>query len=152
MDGLPARKGTDMASDRKLPELTIRCPKNHIHAQLQGRNKTGPRTAQTAVYPPNLIQSILGAVENNGLYHSIPNGGSVKVSFRKGECRDPHADPIRTIGILLGELEVVAHRKGMKEAWNLIVVPWIKQHPQISERFAKLPDQAVLQHSELSEN
>eukprot|EP00959_Pyramimonas_sp_CCMP1952_P073386 1533864-Pyramimonas_sp.AAC.1 len=113
-----------MISNYPLPELSQRCDGSHEHVHLRGSNKVGSKTAQAAVYPDDLCRAILQTVQR---ISTTQRGGSI--SIQASHLSD--FDMLQAIGAVLGELRVHAQRQGRLAAWDHIVTPWLRLHPQL---------------------
>ena len=126
MDGGFIQKSTDIESDQPLPELCRYCDRSHQHVHLRGSNKMGTRTAQAAVYPDGLCDAILQSVHRISTKQS---GGRICIQTTQLQGKDM----IQSVSSILSELQLHAQRQGRTAAWDLIVTPWLCQHPQLQE-------------------
>ncbi len=127
MDEGLIRKGTELKSDQRLPELNRTCSGDHDHVHLRGTNKKGSRTAQSAVYPDGLCQvTVEEAVPRISTTRS---GGSI--SIITGAKNTKKMTQEQLVMTILSELKVHAKRQGRREVWDQIVTPWIQQHQQL---------------------
>jgi len=83
MDGGLIRKSTEMRSDGPMTELNRSCSGEHEHVHLRGTNKRGSRTAQAAVYPDELCQTIVDKTVKR--VSTTQSGGENKHQCHKAE-------------------------------------------------------------------
>ena len=129
LEGQPILKATDLLSNVELPQLARRCPGDHVHLHLRGKNAGGARTAQSAVYPQQFCAILLDQVQQvqSDIAASCPTtsaGGRIRIHF--DALTDP-SNQKESIFEILTELKVHAERKGLLELWDQYVKTWIDQ-------------------------
>ena len=123
-DGVPAKKKSEMRSNQAFTTQPPQCDGQHVHCILRGSDSGGSRTAQAAVYPPQLCNLILEEASN--MSAKIQSGGRT-AEIHLHRLRDV-AHHQHTLQKILPEVRLLAEHQGQEtlNVFDALVIPWAR--------------------------
>ena len=123
--GQAVKKRTQISSNSKFHSDPPQCDGSHTHCVLRGCDYTGSRTAQAAVYPPEMCRKILQEIRATSA--DICHGGrAAEVHLER--LRD-YGQQVHALQKILPEVRLLAQHRG--EDWlrvfDAVVAPWAAQ-------------------------